>query len=62
MTVLANSYDTGRLYESGFVDGHASEYQIGFTAPYAHYVEFGTSEMDAEPFLTPAAGVYRGKR
>lgn len=33
---------TGTLVASGFVDGTKSEYTVGFTAPYAHYVEFGT--------------------
>ena len=60
--IMANpSYETGHMYESGFVDGHSSEYQIGFTAPYSHFVELGTRYMDAEPFLTPAATRLRGE-
>ncbi len=55
-------YATGELKESGFVDGDASEYRIGYGTDHAKYVEFGTSEMDAEPFLTPAAMRYRGHR
>lgn len=61
-TVLSRSYETGHLYESGFVDGGASDYRVGFDTPYAHFVEFGTSEMNAEPYLTPAAVRYRGRR
>lgn len=52
--------DTGHLKQSGFTDGNNSEYRIGYTADYARYVEFGTSEMNAEPYLTPAALKNRG--
>jgi hypothetical protein len=38
--------DTGELKASGFVDGHASEYRIGYTADHAKYVEFGTGAHD----------------
>jgi HK97 gp10 family phage protein len=53
--------DTGALRASGFADGADSEYTIGFTKDYARYVEFGTSEMDAQPFLTPSALRDRGE-
>lgn len=56
-------YATGRLKASGFVDRNGgSDYRVGYDTPYASFVEFGTSEMDAEPYLTPAALRYRGKR
>ena len=53
-------YATGELKESGFVDGGDSDYQIGYGTDHAAYVEFGTSEMDAEPYLGPAAIRQRG--
>lgn len=34
--------DTGELKASGYVEGGASEYKIGYTADHAAYVEFGT--------------------
>lgn len=55
-------YATGELKESGFVEGADSAYRIGYGTDHATFVEFGTSEMDAEPFLTPAAIRYRGRR
>lgn len=54
-------YATGALKESGFVDGAASEYTIGYGTDHAAFVEFGTRYMDAEPFLTPAATRQRGR-
>jgi hypothetical protein len=59
-TVLSRSYQTGALYESGDVDGGRSDYTIGFGTDHAAYVEFGTRYMNAEPYLRPAALVYRG--
>jgi HK97 gp10 family phage protein len=58
--------DTGALKRSGFVDGNDSEYRIGYGDPagpvdYARYVEFGTSHMDEQPFLTPSALRDRGE-
>jgi HK97 gp10 family phage protein len=52
--------DTGALRASGFVEGRASAYTVGFEKEYAPYVEFGTSEMNAQPFLTPSALRDRG--
>lgn len=52
---------TGALRSSGFADGDDSEYTIGFEVEYAPYVELGTSHMDAQPFLTPAALRDRGQ-
>jgi HK97 gp10 family phage protein len=54
-------YATGELKASGFVDGRASEYTIGYGTDHAGFVEFGTRYMDAEPFLTPAAVRQRGR-
>lgn len=48
--------DTGRLRDSI----HSKVMDEGFTAhviadtPYAAYVEFGTSRMSAQPYLTPS--------
>ena len=46
--------DTGFLRESGFIQAIGDDVQIGFEAPYASYVEFGTYRMAAQPFLRPA--------
>jgi len=46
--------DTGRLKNSGFIEGGRGQWVIGFSAPYAHFQEFGTSKMHAQPFLRPA--------
>lgn len=50
--------DTGRLKNSGFIEGARGQWVIGFSAPYAHFVEFGTSKMHAQPFLTPAIAFF----
>lgn len=47
--------DTGALRASGFVDGHGSEYTVGYEKDYAPYVEFGTRHMNPQPYLSPAA-------
>jgi HK97 gp10 family phage protein len=57
--------DTGMLKASGFVDGDGTSFRVGYGEPggpvdYAKYVEHGTSHMNAQPFLTPAALRYRG--
>lgn len=51
--------DTGKLRGSietrtGGLDG-----EVVTDAPYAGYVEFGTSRAPAKPFLTPAAEIHR---
>jgi HK97 gp10 family phage protein len=46
--------DTGFLKKSGFVQVQGDDVQIGYDADYASYVEFGTSKMEAQPFLRPA--------
>ena len=43
------------------MDGHSSEYTIGYTAPYAAYVEFGTGAhiiraAPGEELAFPGAG------
>lgn len=49
--------DTGRLRNSitHTVDGGALEAYIGTNVEYAPHVELGTRNMDAQPFLRPAA-------
>ena len=46
--------DTGFLRESGYIRVQSNYVEIGFDAPYASYVEYGTSKMEAQPFLRPA--------
>lgn len=43
--------DPGRLRDSI----HAEQDRVVADAPYAVYVEYGTVNMDAEPYLRPAA-------
>jgi hypothetical protein len=42
----------GQLKDSGEV--RPEEHAIVYTAPYASFVEFGTRNMAAEPFLMPS--------
>lgn len=46
--------DTGYLRSTVFVQKDGDNVEIGFEAPYASYVEFGTYKMAAQPFLRPA--------
>ncbi len=46
--------DTGFLRSTVFVREVGSDVEVGFEAPYASYVEFGTYKMAAQPFLRPA--------
>jgi HK97 gp10 family phage protein len=46
--------DTGFLQASGYIQVESDDVLIGFEAEYASYVEFGTSRMEAQPFLRPA--------
>ena len=46
--------DTGTLLASGSHTHSFLMSTIGYSAPYAGYVEFGTSRMDAQPYLSPA--------
>lgn len=46
--------DTGFLRSTVFVTKNGNEVEVGFEAPYASYVEFGTYKMAAQPFLRPA--------
>jgi HK97 gp10 family phage protein len=46
--------DTGYLRESGHLELLSDNVLIVFDAEYASYVEFGTSKMEAQPFLRPA--------
>lgn len=48
--------DTGRLRNSitHERDDEEGQVQIGTNVEYAPYVEYGTSRMDAQPYLEPA--------
>lgn len=46
--------DTGALRDSKFVERRGPLWVVGFSAPYAAHVEYGTSRSPAQPFLTPA--------
>ena len=46
--------DTGYLKSTVFVTKSGDDVEVGFEAPYASYVEFGTYKMAAQPFLRPA--------
>lgn len=46
--------DTGFLRSTVFVQEAGNDVEIGFSAEYASYVEFGTYKMAAQPFLRPA--------
>lgn len=46
--------DTGFLRSTVFVREDGDDVVIGFEAPYASYVEFGTYKMAAQPYLRPA--------
>jgi HK97 gp10 family phage protein len=46
--------DTGYLRSTAFIQETGDDVQIGFEAPYASYVEFGTYKMAAQPYLRPA--------
>lgn len=46
--------DTGFLRSTVFVQKTSDDVEIGFSAEYASYVEFGTYKMAAQPFLRPA--------
>ena len=46
--------DTGRLINSLNYEADAKHAIIGTNVEYAPYVEFGTKNMDAQPYLRPA--------
>lgn len=50
--------DTGFLRDSGYVQIRSGDVEIGYSAPYASFVEFGTYKMAAQPFLRPAFDEY----
>lgn len=50
--------DSFRKIEPPPVDG---EVWVGTAVDYGPYVEFGTSKMEAQPFLRPALDLARGK-
>ena len=45
---------TGTLQRSITFSGGEGEYTVGSRVNYAPYVEYGTSRMRPQPFLTPA--------
>ena len=45
--------DTGMLRESIMAEGSFPSYTIVVDVPYAAYVEYGTSKMEAQPYLWP---------
>ena len=46
--------DTGYLRSTAFSEITDDDVFIGFNAPYASYLEFGTYKMEAQPYLRPA--------
>jgi len=46
--------DTGNLESSISTDVDGLTAEIGPTAEYGGYVEYGTSKMDAQPYMGPA--------
>lgn len=54
-TVRARSYETGELHDSI----EATEDGVVVGAAHGPYVEFGTVDTPAEPFLVPAAEAER---
>lgn len=62
--ILASSQDlvpvdTGFLKATGAADVQGETGTISYSAEYAAYVEFGTSRMRAQPYLTPAVEMER---
>lgn len=46
--------DTGFLKSTVFVQVVGDDVEVGFSAPYASYVEFGTYKMPPQPYLRSA--------
>jgi HK97 gp10 family phage protein len=46
--------DTGFLRSSGQLDREGDTPLVGYAAEYSEHVEYGTSNMAAQPFLRPA--------
>lgn len=51
--------DTGYLASTLFVRYVSNNVEVGFEAPYASYVEFGTYKMAAQPYLRPAIDFFQ---
>ncbi|MDA5194948.1 HK97-gp10 family putative phage morphogenesis protein [Govanella unica] len=51
----------GNLADNILVETGDTETLVRAQTPYAVYVEFGTSRMEARPFLTPAIEDLRGR-
>ena len=54
--------DTGRLRGSIVVEANGNNHAVVTDVPYAPFLEFGTSQMPAQPFLGPAAANVRLSR
>lgn len=51
--------DTGELKESGFVEIGEDRVRVGYAAGHAPFVEAGTKNAPAQPFLFPNAIKHR---
>jgi len=51
---------TGTLKKSGYAREEGQDFVVGYTAPYAKYVEWGTSKMRPRSFLRTAWIMTRG--
>lgn len=58
--VSMGAVDSGRLRDSGRVDGNGGEYTVYYDVDYAPYVHEGTSDTPPRPFLSNAALKQRG--
>ena len=57
-------YKTGELRNSGHLefDSRNELQKVVFDAPHAPFIEFGTSNMEAQPFLRPAIASVKSRR
>lgn len=54
--------NTGKLRDSIYSDRiDKGEWIYGSDLEYAHYIEFGTRYIQAEPFLRPAIDIVKGQ-
>ena len=52
-------FKTGYLQSTIFVQYDGNDVNVGFSAEYASYVEFGTYKAPAQPFLRPALDFFQ---
>lgn len=50
----APATDTGNLVGTVFTKVEETQGEVGFTAPYGYWLEYGTLKMKPRPFLNPA--------